>query len=188
MASAPDRILVSRSSRRSVRVGPITYLSPLLAIIVGIVHASIAPVIVIGGARPNLALVAVVLVTALGGFMPGVVWAFAAGLTVNLLVGEPLGSVPLALLVVAAVVAGGQRAVGRSVWVYPIAAAFVGSVVADVITLVLGQLVGESRIDAFPGDLVMAAAVLNTVVTALLLLPARAIASRTVPDETASAW
>lgn len=172
----------------TVRVGPITYLSPLLAIIVGIVHASIAPVIVVGGARPNLALVAVVLVTALGGLMPGVVWAFAAGLTVNLLVGEPLGAVPLGLLVVAAVVAGGQRLVGRGVWIYPVVAAFVGSLVGDVLGLALAQLVGEASMQPFPGDLVITAAVVNTVLTAILLLPARAIASRTVPDEAAAAW
>ena len=172
----------------SVRVGPINYLTPLLAIIVGIVHASIAPVIVVGSARPNLVLVAVVLVTALGGFLPGITWAFAAGLTANLLVGEPLGTIPFALLIVAAIVAGGQRLIGRSVWIYPVVAAFVGSIVGDVVSLGLSQLVADASIGPFPSDLVIAAAVLNTVVATLLLLPARAIAARTVPDEAATAW
>lgn len=175
-------------SRRRLRVGPISYLSPLLAIIVGILHASIAPVIVVGGAIPNLVLVAVVFVTALGGFLAGITWAFLAGLTVNLLVGEPLGSVPLALLVVAALVAGGQRLVGRTVWVYPIAAAFAGSIVADAVGIGLSQLVSDASVDAFPSDLVLAAAAVNAVVAAILLVPARAIASRTVPEETAAAW
>ena len=40
------------------------------------------------------------------GFLPGITWAFVAGLTANLLVGEPLGSIPLAMLLVAALVAG----------------------------------------------------------------------------------
>jgi rod shape-determining protein MreD len=165
----------------------ITYLSPLLAIIVGIVHASLAPVIVIGGAKPNLVLVAVVLVTCLAGFLPGITWAFVAGLTVNLLVGAPLGSIPLALLIVAALTAGGQRLVGRTVWVYPIVATFVGSVVVDSLGLLLAQLVSDAPIGTVPTDLILAAAVLNTVIAAILLLPARAIAARTIPDE-AAAW
>jgi len=170
-----------------LRVGSISYLSPLLAIIVGIVHASLAPVVVIGGAKPNLALVAVVLVTCLAGLMPGITWAFVTGLTVNLLVGAPLGSVPLALLVVAALVAGGQRVVGRSVWIYPIVATFVGSMVADVLGLLLAQMVSDATIGSVPTDLILSAAVLNAAIAAILLLPARAIAARAVPDE-AAAW
>jgi cell shape-determining protein MreD len=167
--------------------GSISYLSPLLAIIVGIVHASLAPVLVIGGAKPNIALVAVVLVTCLGGFMPGITWAFVTGLTVNLLVGAPLGSVPLALLVVAAMVAGGQRIVGRTLWVYPIVATFLGSIVADAIGLLLAQLVSDAPLGTVPTDLILAAAVLNTAMAAILLVPARAIAARAGPDE-AAAW
>ena len=150
-------------------------------------HASLAPVIVVGGARPNLVLVAVVLVTALGGFMPGITWAFVAGLTVNLLVGEPLGSIPLALLVVAALVAGGHRLIGRAVWAYPIAAAFLGSIIADALGLALTQLVTDASIGAVPTDVMLAAAILNAAVAAILVFPARAIAARTVPDE-AAAW
>lgn len=154
---------------------------------VGIVHASLAPVIVVGGAKPNIALVAVVLVTSLGGFMPGITWAFLTGLTVNLLVGAPLGSVPLAFLVVAALVAGGQRLVGRTVWIYPVVATFVGSIVADLVGLGIGQLVTDAPIGAVPTDLIVSAAVLNTILAAILLVPARAIAARAVPDE-AAAW
>jgi rod shape-determining protein MreD len=142
---------------------------------------------VVGDARPNLALVAVVLVTALGGFMPGITWAFVTGLTVNLLVGEPLGSVPISLLIVAALVAGGQRLLGRAAWVYPIAATLIGSVVADVVTLGVGQLVADAPIGSFPSELVVAAAVLNAVIALALLLPARTIAARTAPEE-AGAW
>lgn len=153
----------------------------------GIVHAAIAPAIVIGDVKPNLALVAVVLVSSLAGFLPGVICAFVAGLTVNLLVSDPLGSIPLALLVVAALTAGGAKALGRAVWVYPIVATAVGSVVADAVLLGLGELVGDARIGAVPTDLLTAAAVLNAVVCAILLVPARLVARRYLPDE-ASAW
>ena len=153
----------------------------------GIVHGAIAPVIVVGGVKPNLVLVAVVLVTCLWGFLPGATWAFVAGLTANLLVSDSLGSIPLALLLVAALTAGGSRLLGRAAWVYPVLAAAIGSVMADAVTLGLGQLVGEAPTGAFPIDLVLGAAALNAVVAGLVLIPARLVAGRYVADE-AAAW
>ena len=166
---------------------PISYLSPLLAVVVGIVHASLAPVIEIGGVKPNLVLVAVVLVTCLVGFVPGITWAFVGGLVANLLVGDPLGSMPLAMLVAAAAVAGGMQAVGRMVWIYPIVAAFGASIVADLVGLFVVRLVSGSPPSAFPLDIILAAALLNTAIVAILLVPARFLALRFVPDE-AAAW
>ena len=153
----------------------------------GIVHAAIAPVIVVGGVKPNLVLVAVVLVTAFGGFLPGITWAFVAGLTANLLVGEPLGSIPLAMLVVAAMTAGGARVIGRVPLIYPVLATFAGSVVADLILIGLGQLVGDAVVSSLPIDIILAAAVLNAVICAIAVAPARAIATRYVAEE-AGAW
>ena len=164
-----------------------SYLSPLLAVIVGIVHAGLAPIIVIGGVKPNLVLVGVVLVTCLFGFLPGITWAFAAGLTANLLVGEPLGSVPLMLLLVAALVAGGRRVLGGLIWIYPIAAAFVGSLVADIGSLLVSQLVADTVPAWPPFDIILAAAFLNAAIVGLLLFPARMLALRLVPDD-APAW
>ena len=165
----------------------ISYLSPLLAVIVGIVHAGLAPVIVVGGVKPNLVLVAVVLVTCLAGFLPGITLAFVAGLTANLLVGEPLGSVPLIMLVIAAMVAGGSRVFGGLIWIYPVAAAFVGSIVADLGSLLISQLVTDAVTAAPPFDILLKAAALNAAIVALLLYPARALAQRYAPEE-APAW
>lgn len=164
-----------------------SYLSPLLAVTVGIVHAGLAPVIVVGGVKPNLVLCAVVLVTCLFGFLPGIVWAFAAGLTANLLVGEPLGAIPLSMLVVAALVSGGSRVVGGLVWVYPIAAAFVGSIVADLGSLAISQLVADAVPAAPPFDVILAAAVLNAAVVGVLLYPVRSLALRHAPHD-APSW
>jgi rod shape-determining protein MreD len=151
------------------------------------VHAALAPVIVIGGLKPNLVLIGVVLVTSYVGFMPGITWAFVAGLTANLLVGDPLGSVPLAMLLVAVLVAGGARALGRVVWLYPVVAALLGSIVADVASITLGRLVGNAAVDELPFDLILAAAVLNAAITALVVFPVRAMVQRWAPDE-AAAW
>jgi rod shape-determining protein MreD len=155
--------------------------------LVGIVHAALAPVIVVGGVKPNLVLVAVVLVTCLFGVLPGLTWAFTAGLTANLLVGDPLGSIPLAMLIVAILVAGGVRLLGRVGWIYPIAATFFGSIVADLITVGITQLVTDAAPTSIPVDLILAAATLNAAITAILLYPARLVAARYVPEE-APAW
>ncbi len=143
--------------------------------------------IVLGGVKPDLVLVAVVLVTVLIGFLPGVTWAFVGGLAANLLVGAPLGSVPLTMLIVAALAAGGARALGRLTWIYPIAAVLVGSIVADALTLVVGELVADAPLlGGVPADIVIAAAVLNAAIAALLLAPARLLVAR-YADE-APAW
>ncbi len=141
----------------------------------------------VAGVKPNLVLVSVVLVTCIAGFMPGVVWAFVAGLTANLLVGEPLGSVPLIMLTVAVLVSGGARAFGRLVWIYPVLAAFTGSVVADVGSLLISQMVTDAVPAAPPLDLLLRAAALNAVVVAILIYPARALVLRWAPEE-APAW
>jgi rod shape-determining protein MreD len=164
----------------------IGYTSVLLAVVVGIVHAGLSPVIEIAGVRPNLMLVAVVLVTALAGFGPGVVWAFAGGLTANLLTHEPLGAVPLSLLLVSAMVAGGDRLIGRLIWVYPILAAFAGSILADLVILGVFRLL-EGPAVGVPIDLILPAAVLNAALTGLLLYPSRMLARRLTLEEKA-AW
>lgn len=150
-------------------------------------HASLAPVIVVGGVKPNLVLVGVVLVTVLAGFLPGITWAFVAGLTANLLVGDALGSVPLTMLFVAVLVAGGRQIFGRMSWVYPPIAGFLGSVVADLGALAIGQLVGDGSIVPIPFDLILAAAMLNAALVLVVLVPIRAIGGRMLPDE-AGAW
>jgi len=141
---------------------------------------------VIGGVRPNLVLVVVVLVTVLRGFGPGVAWAFVAGLSANLLVREPLGSIPLALLLLVVIVAAGQRVFGRMPWVYPVAAVLVGSLFADLVALGVLRLVDLPLQGGIPFDLLLPAAVLNAVLGALALYPARLLLLRLdVPDQPA---
>ena len=141
----------------------------------------------VAGVRPNLILVAVVLVTALLGFGQGILWAFVGGLTANLLVLDPLGTLPLSLLGVSAMVAGGQRLLGRLVWVYPVLAAFAGSVVADLVKLGVYRMVDDPLRVGIPLDLIIPAAFLNAAILAVLLYPARAATIRLVPEEN-PAW
>lgn len=161
----------------------ITYTSVLLAVAVGIVHAGLAPVIEIAGVRPNIILVGVVLVTVLLGFGPGIVWAFVGGLTANLLVQDPLGTLPLALLLVSALVAGGARVLGRLTWVYPVLACFAGSIVYDLVELGVYRLVDVPLQVGVPVAQVLPAAFLNAALLALLLYPARLVTARMLPEE-----
>ncbi|MEX0710547.1 MAG: rod shape-determining protein MreD [Chloroflexota bacterium] len=164
-----------------------SYTGVLFAVLIGVLHAAVAPVVTVAGVHPNIVLIAVVLATALGGFGPGVMWAFAAGLTANLLVREPLGSIPLGLLLVAAAVAGGDRLFGRLAWAYPVVAVFVASIFVDALSLGILQLVDEPLAGAFPLQRIVSAALLNTMIVAIVALPSRLLASRTASDEGA-AW
>ena len=146
-----------------------------------------APILVVGNVHPNLLVVAVVLVTAMNGFGPGVVWAFVGGLTANLLVRDPLGSLPLALLLVAALVAGGERLFGRLTWAYPLAAVAIGSILVETMSLLILQLVGEPLGGGWPADRIVAAAVLNTAIAAMAILPTRILLARAAGGENA-AW
>lgn len=173
---------------RSPGARVITYTSVLIAILAGTVHAGLAPVIQVAGVYPDLVLVAVVLVTTVFGFTQGLIWAFVAGLTANLLVAAPLGSLPLALLLVSALVTGGGLVLGRLVWVYPVVATLAASVVADLIALLVSQLVGDpiNLADAF--DLILPAAVLNAAIAGLLLPFVRLAALRLGVLEERAAW
>ncbi len=144
--------------------------------------------LVVENVKPDIALVAVVIVTSSFGFTQGIVWAFVAGTVANLLIpAEPLGSLPLALLAVAALVAAGATLLGRIVWVYPIAATFAGSVVADFIGLAALTLVGGSLGVGFPIDIVVPAAVYNAAIAGVVLIPTRLLLSRYRQEER-TAW
>jgi rod shape-determining protein MreD len=139
--------------------------------------------VVVGDVKPDLMLVAVVLVTCRFGILTGATWAFVGGLTANLLVTQPLGSIPLSLLLVSAVVAGGNRLFGGLVWLYPILAGLIGSALADVVRLFVASLVDVSGAVVVPIELIAPAAVLNAAIVALLLYPMRAITDRYAPEE-----
>ena len=90
---------------------------------------------------------------------------------------------PLSLLLVSAMVAGGDRLFGWLIWVYPIMAAFVGSILADLVILGVFRLMAEGPPLDLPIDLILPAAVLNAALTGVLLYPSRLLARRLVLEE-----
>lgn len=173
--------------RRVGRGTQISYIAILLAVLIGILHAAVAPVIAIGDVHPNLVLVAVVVVTVVKGFGPGVTWALVAGLTANLLTREPLGGIPLGLLAVVAGVSGGERLFGRLSWAYPVVAVGIGSILVDAISLGVLQMVDPPLSGGLPTQRILLAALLNAVIAAMVILPTRLIVARIGSDEKA-AW
>lgn len=149
----------------------------------GILHAAVAPIVAIGDVHPNLLLIAVVAVTVLRGFGPGVAWAVAAGLTANLLTRDPLGSVPLGLLIVVATTAGGARLFGRLSWAFPVAAVALGSLLVDAVSLAALFMLDPPLTGGVPFNRMAAAALLNGAIAAVAILPARRLLDRERADE-----
>jgi len=169
----PDPQDLSASLVESPQGKQISYVSVLLAVLSGVVHAGLAPVLQVSGVRPNILLVVVVLVTATRGLGTGISWAFLSGLVANLMTRAPLGSIPLAMLAAALVVALTEQLLGRLWILVPIVAAMVGSVIADGVELGVLRLLDQAPSGGLPLSLVAAAAALNGALAAILLLPAR---------------
>lgn len=134
----------------------------------------------VGDVRPNLILAGVVTVTALSALDAGITWAFVGGLTVNLLTTDPLGSVPLGLLLVVGLTAGIGRPLGRHGAVLALLAGALGSLVVDLVGMVILMLVGGAPVSqpALLLGLLMPTAAVNAVLAAVLFIAARAALSR----------
>lgn len=151
-------------------------LSPVLAIAVGVLHAGLSPVLIIGGVMPNLLVVATVLVAVRYGFLSGASWAFVGGLSANLLAGEPLGAVPLSLLPLAAA-APIARTMSALRPLFAVLAVFVGSIVADGVLLGLRALL-TAETWAPPMEVIVRAAIVNAGLAALIVAAAWLLAMR----------
>ena len=147
----------------------------------GVMHASLAPVLAGGDVRPNLILAAVVTVTLLLGLGAGAVWAFVGGLTANVLTTDPLGSIPLGLLLAVPMVIGLSRAVGQSGLILALTAGAAGSILVDLLGLILLAL-GTGSVPSLQvgslAALILPTAVVNGLLTAALWSAARAALSR----------
>lgn len=143
-----------------------------------------------GDMRPNLILAAVVAVTVQFGLGAGATWAFVGGLTANLLTTDPLGAIPLGLLLVAGMVALLSRPLGRR----PTGLAFVGglagSAVLDLADMLALLLQGGSAPGTGIGSLILLilpTAIANGILAVAILLAARAAAGR-IGSQVPATW
>ena len=119
--------------------------------------------------------------TALLGLGAGATWAFVGGLTVNLLTTDPLGSIPLGLLLAAAVVAGLSRLLGRAGPLVPLIGGATGSLVIDGVGILILVLLSGASPALQPGSLpalLIPTAILNGVLATMVWFVARAAMTR----------
>jgi len=81
---------------------------------------------------------------------------------------------------VAAGAAGGERLFGRLSWAYPVAAIAIGSIAVDAISLAVMRMVDLPLSGGIPAQRILAAALLNGTLGAIVIIPARMLAARTV--------
>jgi len=96
------------------------------SIVAALLDTSVAPFATIGGARPDILLVSSLAVAVTVGSEAGFVWAFAGGLTLDMLSapGRPIGSTVVALLVATGMAAMIARVAGRNHVVTAVAVTF----------------------------------------------------------------
>ena len=164
------------------QVTSISLVGLLLAVGVGLLHAVVSPSVTVAGVHPNLVLVGAVLVTAFAGTEASLAWAFASGLTANLLVREPAGAIPLGLLLVVGTASLLARLVPRPRWARVAAVALIGSFVADGAILLTRGIVGDPTPSGDLGGVLLAAALLNGTLSLLALAPISAMVRRFGPD------
>ena len=75
-------------------------------------------------------------------------------------------------------VAGAERLFGRLSWGYPLLSVALGSVIVDTISLEILRMVDVPLAGAFPTQRLIAAAVLNTAIAGIALLPTRILLAR----------
>lgn len=103
------------------------YLMVPLLLFVCLVQSTAATRLQIGGVKPDLVLLLVLIGTLLYGGRPGIVWAFVGGLGLDVFSGGPLGASSLALMAAALVASLGHRPLSRFNILVPLGAAALGT-------------------------------------------------------------
>jgi rod shape-determining protein MreD len=99
------------------------------AIVAALLESTVIPYLQINGAQPHLVFVLAVIVTVVGGFDRGLVFAFVGGLLLDVLTERPLGISAFALLLSVGGVAVLSRVMSRARPIVPIVATALLSVV-----------------------------------------------------------
>lgn len=130
----------------------------------------------IAGVKPDLVLLMVIIGTLLYGMRPGMLWAFIAGIGLDIFSGGPLGASSLAMMAAVAVAGLGHRPLSRFNLLVPLTAAALGTIVYAVVYLLILatlSLAGWSTLN-LPifetlRDIVLPVTLYNTVLMAVAL-------------------
>lgn len=113
------------------------YLMVPLLLLTCLVQSTAAARLQLGGIKPDLVLLLVIIGTLLYGGRPGIFWAFIGGLGLDVFSGGPLGASSLALMAAALVASIGHRPLFRFNLLVPLSAAALGTLAYAVVYLAL---------------------------------------------------
>lgn len=115
-----------------------------LLFFVAIVQATILPGLHVAGVMPDLMLVLLLVWSALRGTGEALIWVFAAGLILDVLAMDPLGTNGLALMIVALLAGPARRRFFHSGLIFPVGLAAVATIIHAFVLLVLRSRSGET--------------------------------------------
>lgn len=138
------------------------------ATVAALLESSVVPYIRIADAQPHLVFVLAVIVTVVGGFDRGLVWAFVGGLLLDVLTQRPLGVSAFALLLCVGGVAGLGRVLSRARPLLPIIATLLLSLVYSMSLFLTYAALGDTTMRGDPLDLFLPSVVYDVVLAGLL--------------------
>ena len=107
--------------------GLLYYLMAPLLLFLSLVQSTAAGRFTLFGVKPDLVLLLIIIGSLLYGPRSGVLWAFIAGIGMDIFSGGPLGASSLALMAASLVASSGHRPFFRFNWVVPLSAAALGT-------------------------------------------------------------
>ena len=120
-------------------------MSPLL-LIASLLQSTAAARIQVGGVKPDLVLLLVLIGTLIYGSRPGIVWAFLGGIALDIFSGGPMGASSLALMAATLVIGLGQRNLSRFNVLVPLGATMIGTLLYGVsYVLLLGWVESAAK-------------------------------------------
>ncbi len=121
--------------------GTLYYLMIPLLLLLSLLQSTTVARFKLAGVKPDLVLLMVIIGALVYGARPAVLWAFIAGLGLDIFSGGPLGASSLALMASALVAGLGHRPLSRFNILVPLAAAALGTLIyAAVYLTILGVL------------------------------------------------
>ena len=117
--------------------GLLYYLMVPLLLFLCLVQSTAAGRFTVFGVKPDLVLLVIIVGALLYGPRASMLWAFIAGIGMDIFSGGPLGASSLALMAAALVASLGHRPLSRFNWLVPIGAALLGTLTYAVVYLAI---------------------------------------------------
>jgi len=144
-----------------------------LLLVVALAQATIVPAYNPIALQPNVALVMLLVWSALRGLPEGLTWGFALGILFDVLAIDPLGTNALALLPVVLLAGAARRRFFQSNVIFPMLLAVVATVVHGVVLLLLRG----SAADAIPLSTLFRFVLLQALLNAIIVPPLYLVAA-----------